>query len=155
MLLPICVRNRVCRVSVWAFLVAFVAGSIWGGWRSSGGGVAAAAKADARKRLSRVISKGDEDAVKSLLKKMASAGGKQNARAILRILPKVPPKKEGLYWQLIAGICSFRDAIALEAIGATILDHVASPLSRDLLFGLSGNSSPDLLVALDPPPAVN
>jgi len=104
----------------------------------------------ARKKLPRAIQTRSDDAVKECLETLINAGGKENIQFLLRILPKIPPTEDALYWTLIRGACSFRDRPAMEHLGSAILKARSSGISRDLIFGLAKNRASSAVYALAP-----
>ncbi len=103
---------------------------------------------EARKALVKAIESRSNDQVKSCLKTLIKAGGKENIDGILKLLPKIPPSEDAIYWDLIQGAASFADREALEFLGETIIRARAGGLSRDLIYGLAKNRSSNAVFAL-------
>ncbi len=103
-----------------------------------------------QKKLFRAIQAGSNDEVQACLEKMIREGGKENIQIILRLLPKIPPSEDAIYWNLLRGACSFRDREALEYLGNSILRLRSSSYARDLIYGMARNRSKSVVYALAP-----
>ncbi len=118
------------------------------------GGVALAQSAaqarEAREAFARAVGSGDATAVKGALGRLVGIGGEDAVELIVKALRRVPASNDSLYWLLIQGASSFVDPPALERLGGLIVKLGRAGISRDLLYGLSSNRSPNVLRALAP-----
>ncbi len=145
-------RSFLLRVS----LPVVIVGLLWGmmDWSTQSNGVSSVALADdgkdIRRLLVRAINKRDLNGVETALTGLIKIGGKKNATTLVKLLPRIPVEDDEIYWAIVEGTCSFADKEAMEYIGSTIIRYMRSPLSRDLLYGLSKNRSHNSMYALIP-----
>jgi len=102
----------------------------------------ASAEKDFRSALQAQAGKPMEDAIKALLKLNSPAA----AKVILAGL-KTPSESE-IYWMIVNGAAAFGSTSALKEVTTHILGNQSSPVARDLVAGLHGNSTPACEAAL-------
>jgi hypothetical protein len=102
----------------------------------------AAAEKEFKSALQMQAGKPMEDAIKGLLKINSPAA----AKVVLGGL-RVQGETE-VYWMIVNGAAAFTSTSALKEVTAHILANKTSPVARDLVSGLHGNSSPACETAL-------
>lgn len=100
--------------------------------------------------VKRSLSAGDAEALEAALGPLIESGGRSAARGLLSLVQRVPPGRDRLYWTLVEGVASFKDADALQQVGSFLSQRRSRGVARDLVYALARNRGRHVVGSLAP-----